>query len=567
MPERLGALISKQLIMKQVIFFLVSLQFCGNIFCQGITLLYRGPSGWSDPASWIQINTPANQTPIQRVPTELDDVVISKSLSGLFSAEFYSDNINTDFFVGSNNTKGYRCRSMHISNTEVTFENGLYSGASINISTSNGGFVIIDSASNVRHGHFYLHGGSPNITDLKILHSNYGELFSMAIWSGVSLDSNAKAKFLSSKVAGFSIGSRSGGEIYADSCTFETEYFILGDNSTDTILNSTITNNINNLGFDFFIGRNANFVSEKVNVEPFEGFNFTSSGSVLNGNVTTILGYAGNPNFLQEDPANPLPNIINGNVFVGEVNSIGIVGDLKISGNLTGHSDDFYNNPTQVFVNAQQVFEVSGITNYQGNASINNCMNNFCHYKLEFFGSTNSNIDWLGGFPIDTLIVNKTGCAKVTSSQSLYVSGATRIENGQLALDPNDTIAYKFVCLGDLEIMQGGGIFLRKNNLGVAANMAIQGNLYDHNPAGDSSCVGINNPYAGNITLYQNSNNGGNNIIDIPNITNLHLIGRPGSGFILGNDLTVYDSISIDAGELNLNNHKLVVKRKILNRY
>lgn len=552
--------------MKQVIIFLIGLQFFGNIYSQGVTLLYKGPSGWNDPLSWIQINTPVGLTPIQRVPTELDDVVISKSLSGLSSAGFYSDNINTEFFVGSNNTTGCRCRSMHISNTEVSFDNGIYvDGApSIDIYTYNGGFVIIDSGSNVKHGHFQLHGGNPAMTDLKILHSNYGELFSHADWTGLVWDANGRAKLLDSKLAGYNIGSYSGGNIYADSCTFETNAFILGDNSTDTILNSTITNNINNLGFTFFIGRNANFVSENVSVEPFESFSFTTSGSVLNGNLTSILGHSGCcSNFLQEDPANPLPNIINGDVHVGEVKTIGISGDLKISGNLTGYSDDFYDIPSQVFVNARQVFEVSGVANYQGNVSINNCVDNFCHYKLEFFGSTNSNIDWLGGFPIDTLIVNKTGCAKVTSSQSLYVSGATRIENGQLALDPNDTIPYKFVCLGNLEIMQGGGIFLRKNNLGVAANMAIQGNLYDHNPVADSSCVGINNPYNGNITLYRNSNNDGNTIIAIPSIANLHLIGRPGSGFILGNDLTVYHSMSIDAGELNLNGHNLVLKRKL----
>jgi hypothetical protein len=554
--------------MKQVVIFLLSLQFSGNIFSQGITLLYKGPSGWNNPLCWIQINTPAGLTPIQRVPTELDDVVISKSLSGLSSVVFYADNINTDFFVGSNNTTGYRCRSMHISNTEVSFDSQNYyvDGApTINIYTANGGFVIIDSASNIEHGHFQLHGGNPAITDLQILHSTYGILFSHAHWSSLAWDPDGRAKLVGSKLAGFNIGSYSGGNIYADSCIFETNSFILGANSTDTLLNSTITNNLNNVGFTFFIGRNANFVSEKVSVEPVQGFNFTSSGSVLNGHVTTKYWYAGGgSNFLQEDPSNPLPNIINGDVRVGEVNTIGISGDLKISGNLSGFSDDFYNNPTQVFVNGKGVFIVSGITNYQGNLSINNCMDDFCHYKLEFFGSTNSNIDWLGGFPIDTLIINKTGCAKVTSSQSLYVSGATRIESGQLALDPNDTIPYKFVCLGDLEVMQGGGIILRKDSLGVAANMAIQGNLYDHNAVADSSCVGISNPYGGNVTLYRNSDNGGNNIIDIPGIANLHLIGRPGSGFILGNDLTVYDFISIDGGELNLNNHNLVVKKKAL---
>ena len=209
---------------KQGILFLISLQFCGNIFSQGITLLYRGPSGWNDPISWIQINTPTGLTPIQRVPTELDDVVISKSLSGLSGVGFYSDNINTEFFVGSNNTTGYRCRSMHISNTEVSFDNPIYTdGApSINIYTANGGFVIIDSGSNIWHGHFQLHGGNPAITDLKILHSTFGILFSHADWSSLGWDSSGRAKLVGSTLAGHNIGSYLGGNIYVDSCTFET---------------------------------------------------------------------------------------------------------------------------------------------------------------------------------------------------------------------------------------------------------------------------------------------------------------------------------------------------------
>ncbi len=154
-------------------------------------------------------------------------------------------------------------------------------------------------------------------------------------------DVGGRAKFVGSKLAGFNIGSYLGGNIYADSCTFETNSFILGTNSTATVLNCLTTNNTNSVSFTFFIGRNANFVSEKVRVEPVQGFNFTSSGSVLNGHVETTTGYAGGgSNFLQEDPSSPLPNIINGDVFVGQVNSIGIIGDLKTSGSLTRWKQD-----------------------------------------------------------------------------------------------------------------------------------------------------------------------------------------------------------------------------------
>ncbi len=173
--------------MKHVFITVACLHVFASMHAQGITLLYKNDMGWNDPMSWVQINTPSGQMPIQRVPTELDDLVISNSLSGISTTGFYSDNVNTDFFVGSNNTTGYRCKSMHISNTDVSFDNPLFvDGAPpVNIYTSNGGFVIIDSGSNVHHGHFHLHGGNPAITDLQILHSTYGILFSHA--NGVAL--------------------------------------------------------------------------------------------------------------------------------------------------------------------------------------------------------------------------------------------------------------------------------------------------------------------------------------------------------------------------------------------
>jgi hypothetical protein len=468
------------------------LNICACVHAQGVTLLYKNNMGWNDPLSWIQINAPVGQTPIQRVPTELDDVVINSSLSGIFSAGFVCDNINTDFFVGSNNTVGYRCKSMHISNTDLSFDNPIYiDGApTINIYTSNGGYVIIDSGSNVHHGHFQLHGGNPAITDLQILHSTFGVLFSHANWSGLGWDAGARVRLVGSFLGGFAIGGYSGGNVYADSCTFETNSFILGDNSTDTLLNSTVTNNGNNVYLKFLIGRNSNFVSANVKVLSYSMLVFTTSGSELNGDIGTLGWGSGGFDIVQEDPTNPLTNIINGNITAAEMETLTIDGDLKISGNLSGFADAIINAPIPVLVNGQQVFTAGG---FGGSG----------HYKLEFYGNTNSRITWNGGFPVDTLIINKTGCAKVTFDSSLYVSGATRIESGQLVLDPNDNIPYKFVCAGNVDIAQGGGLFMRKNAAGITANMAVGGTLTDHNLTADSVCTGLSNPYNGTITLYR----------------------------------------------------------------
>ncbi len=490
--------------MKRIFITIACLNICVCLYSQGITLLYKNKLGWDNPLSWVQLNTPTGQTPIQRVPTQDDDVVISFSMSGISLVGFATDNTNPDFNIGGSSPTGpSRCRSMHVSNTDISFDNFslIDQAPTVHVYTSNGGFLKIDSGSNVEHGHFYLHGGNPAITDLQILHSTYGILFSHADWTGIEWDGNARLKLVGSKIAGYSFAGHFAGDIFIDSCTIETNEFTIADNSKATLLNSTVTNNGNNNYLKFFIGRNSNFVSDKDTVFTFSGLDFTTSGAQLNGNVGGLGAGPGNFNFLQEDPAHPLPNIINGNLTTAELSTgIGISGDLKISGNLSGFPDDMINNPIAVLVNGMDVFEIGGIKNYGSNAFINNCIQDFCHYKLEFFGNTNSRITWPGGFPVDTLIINKSGCAKVTFDSSLYVSGATRIVSGQLVLDPNNGIPYKFVCAGNVDIAQGGRLFLRKNTSGVLANIAVGGTLTDHNTSADTTCASLGDPNNG--TLY-----------------------------------------------------------------
>jgi len=474
-----------------------------------ITLLYKNDMGWDNPLSWIQINTPIGQTPIQRVPTENDDVVISYSMSGISSVSFETDSTKPEFNIGGHSSDApSRCRSLHVSNTAISFDNPslINTDAAINVYTSNGGFVIIDSGSNMLHGLFQLHGGNAAITDLEILHSTYGGLFSHFQWTGITWDAEARLRLVGSKLGGDYFHGDSSVNIFVDSCNIETTSFHLGDNSTATLLNSTVTNNGTNVSMTFFIGKNSTFVSAKDTVHSFGPLNFTTSGSQLNGNVDVGYPVPAELDFLQEDPSNPLPNIINGNLSAGELsNSMGISGDLKISGNISGYSDDAFNNPTPVLVNSKEVFAIGGINNYKGTTQINNCINDFCHFKLELFGNTDSRISWNTGFPVDTLIINKSNCAKVSIDSSLYVSGATRIESGQLVLSPNDNYHYKFISTGNVDIAQGGGLFLRRDSAGVVANMAIEGTLVDHNSVADSACTGLSNPYNGIITFYKPS--------------------------------------------------------------
>jgi len=130
--------------MKQTLLITLCLIFFANAHSQGITLLFKGggSGGWNDPVNWIQIDIPVGQVPIQRAPTELDDVVISNSLSGLSRADFSFDSALN---VGGGSSTGYSCRSMHVSNTLLSFDNPrIVDGANtINVYTSIGGFVLL----------------------------------------------------------------------------------------------------------------------------------------------------------------------------------------------------------------------------------------------------------------------------------------------------------------------------------------------------------------------------------------------------------------------------------------
>jgi hypothetical protein len=476
-----------------------------NGFSQSRTLLYTA-NGWQ------QIHQPAGQTPDNRPPTSIDDVVISQSLSGL-SYVVIESTPGQPIKIGGDESSF--CRSMHISNTTVRFYDSTgidIEGAVVNVYTSNGGHVLVDSGAVIDMGRFFLYGGNPAVKDLVVEDSKLGYTTAHNIdWVDLYMEDSGWASISRSSFDGIYLETKkqgSTGGLYANNSTFSTSSFILGDNTIDTFLNSSIALKGSNVDLDFLIGKNAHFVSKNDTIQLNNGtLNFISSGSVFNGNITSWY-----MNFQQEDPSNPLPNIINGDILLVEEPGAGISGDVKISGNLTDHmpSFAFTDYGSGVFLDSQYVFSIGGIKNFGKDVWIKNCMSNFCHYKLEFFGDKNSYIDWNLGFPIDTLVINKTNCAKVSSKNALYVAGETRIESGELSLDPIDSLPYEFVSAGNVKIFPGGGIFLKKDATGKVANIAIAGTLVDQNThPGDSSCSGLSNPYNGKIDFYKLTSNTG----------------------------------------------------------
>lgn len=477
----------------------------------GITLLWVGGSSgnWDDSLNWKQMNAPAGQTSLRRVPIESDDVVFSKALSGIPAVKLYlpdssANNLQLTLFVGRKNTAGPFCKSLRLSATSLILPDGLATATTIEVYTDQGGHITIDSASEVPHVLFSLHGGDTSITDLIIDNSSVGTLFSHANWGSISVDSLAKVRLTRSTIGGAGIfGTKASGRFYARDCVFNCSDVSFGHNSIDSLFSSTFRNDGNNPSLSFLVGRNAHFYTSQVNLESYMELHFATSGSVLNGNVKTDSPGTG-IFFDQEDAAQPLANILNGNIDMAENNAIPIRGQLKISGNIVSHSSNlvYYYDSATVKVNNTPIFLIGGISNYGTNDSVNSVQ----HFSVEFFGEKNSNVFWPLAFPVDTLIVNKTNCAKVTLTNPLYISGEAQIKSGQLALDPNDSITYKMICRGNVNIANGGGLFLRKDGKGNVANIAVAGALSDANSQADSACSGFSNPYNGLVTFVSDAN-------------------------------------------------------------
>ncbi|MBB1285303.1 T9SS type A sorting domain-containing protein [Flavisolibacter sp. BT320] len=549
--------------------------YSGTIFngeFTGITLLYKynNNGGWNNPSNWIQIKTPAGKTPIQRVPTELDDVVFSKSMSGLSNVSIGVENIFDSILVGTDRTNGIRCRSMRISNTTVDFfsHDFIANFPTVYINTAFGGSILVDSSADITSGFFRLLGGNPEMIDLEIINSNFGYLRGHNInQGGIIIEPEGRARMINSTYGEISFGSFStGGEIFAENCKFNVTNFKLGAFSKSTLLNCAI-NDGPVVGFSFGIGPNSEFVSDKLDIKAFNNATVYTSGSVLKGNITILT--EGGVTFSQFDFANPIPNIIDGNVIfsTGQMN---VKGDLKISGKLINNASDLlmYSDTNHVFINGKHIFKIAGIPSF-GSSTNQNCTGDHCRFKLELFGNTDTEVAWPVGFPVDTLIINKTNCAKVTFKNSLYVAGETRILGGQLALDPNDTIPYKMVSAGDINISPDGSLFLRKNSAGQVANIAVGGAINDANTSVDTTCSGFANPYDGIVGFYSGlQQNGGLKPLAIRSnstISNLVLHGEAGTNFFLEKDITVKELRFSGQASLLLGNHSLTVTDSLLN--
>ena len=211
--------------MKRALLIILFLNVLVSGYSQGITLLYtgHGTGAFSDSSSWIQLNVPAGQVPIQRAPTSIDDVVFSQSLSGVASI-YFSVNLGDSFSIGGGSSSF--CRSMHISNTFVSFDypGSFDGGATVNVYTSNGGYVILDSGSVLHHGVFHLYGGNPAIKDLQVIDSKFGDYTQHnADWADLYLEDSGWASFTGSSFEGFNLQTKQNGStggLYAQNSTF-----------------------------------------------------------------------------------------------------------------------------------------------------------------------------------------------------------------------------------------------------------------------------------------------------------------------------------------------------------
>lgn len=469
----------------------------------GVKLLYYQDKGWLDPHSWIQLNVAVGQIPLNRVPTNQDDVVFSKNMSGISDVLLQVDTI----FVGSSHAANFQCRSIHISGTHIQLpQNVMGYGTVVSVTTSNGGHVIIDSGSLVEYGLFELHGGDSALSDLDLNNSTLQPYFSHGVSSYIKGYDNSVIRIRDSKFSGFEISSGKHTRLTMQNAEFNTTKFIVGDSSSILMHGCKIGSlEIGNIHYlDFGIGKNSRLVSADNIIYGALGTSIYTSGQELTANVIPGAGTQSmGLKFIQADTMDFRPNILNGSVTMplDYGGGLGMQGDLWLSGNLQWISTDgpASNDSTRLVVNGISTFLIGGVTNFTQSSTVRYCPRSFCHYKLVFYGDHDANIFWPIGFPVDTLVINKSQCARVTSTKGLYVAGEAQIKGGQLVLSPVSGERYSYVCAGNTIIENGGGLFLNKDSLGNGTNIIVTGKIEDKNRRRSSDCAGFINPYDGEV--------------------------------------------------------------------
>ncbi len=321
-------------------------------------------------------------------------------------------------------------------------------------------------------------------------------------------------------------------------------------------------------------GYNNSVVLDNVQINAITSSTFAieykAGSSTIKGNITCFnkdsafqLTFQNGDNL----PTPPTPFYIDGNLIVsGGSIFIGNNASLNITGNLEMDGTADPNLIKDVTINSQKVFEIGGSTNYVNyNVSSYGPIPGGFRFGIKFSGSTDSHIKWPTGFPVDTLIIEKSNCAKVYfDGVPLHVTGKLQVNSGQLVLASHPVSNYTLVNGGDLEIRNGGSIYIGPN-----ADVAMGGNFIDNNlTVNNNTCNGFNNAVNNTIAFYNNQYTPVNRFIGSTSnssVGNVKFINQANESYTLQNDIVAENFDLGKNGKVILGNNNFRINGALTN--
>lgn len=358
-----------------------------------------------------------------------------------------------------------------------------------------------------------------------------------------------------------------------NNCTINTATFYCGPYCIARIYNSTFNISGGVFAPDSY-GYNNSVVLDNVQINANNTSTFTieyrAGSASIKGNITCFNKDSAFQLLFQNGdnpPTPPTPFYLDGNLIVnGGSIFIGNNASLEITGNLEMNGTPDPNLMKDVMINGQKAFEAGGYTNYANYnyGSFGPIPGNF-RFGLKFSGSTDSHIKWPTGFPVDTLIIEKSNCARVYfDGVPLHVTGKLQVNSGQLVLASHPVSNYTLVNGGDLEIRNGGSI-----SIGPNADVAVGGNFVDNNPTvNNSTCNGFSNAANNTIAFYNNQYTPVNRFIGSASnssVGNVKFINQANESYTLQNDF-VADNFDLgNNGKIILGNNNFRINGALTN--
>ena len=538
-----------------VLFFLLS----NGVNAQGIILNWTGEhsQSWFDAQNWVQGNTPPNQAPIKRIPTNDEHVVISDfvGVEGQWDTAFIST--NGIISVGYESIGGACCRSLSIESSRIMSFYG-----QIQVSGKRGGLTIAGTLLTDAlivydtYDHEFTGNALNNVTvfqngkiraqtvDVKYggIIKVYGEILRLSsnaqtLFNVTNTIGNGGA-FVSGGLIEGSLVVKYGGKITIENSTVNLKKYTGGlyaGSFPEVLVDASAVFNNTNLDIRIPNEPVSNAQTVSVNIA-----NQTLNGNIINENTSDLLTVAFKHNGTSGAVAGK--TIVNGNISLhgGKFS----FEHLEITGNFNyyGTAGSNYNYQNTLKINGASIFSYMANALSAGAGYPDGLPNTTVASTLTFSGTGNSNINFPKAFAVDTLVLSKSNCASLSTANPLLIYKKLAVNSGQLLLEANDGVPYKLVAAKDVSIAAAGGVLLNQN-----ASIAIGGSFSDKNATTTNGCEDFRNPYHATVVFFKSYFTESNRVISA-SISKLGNVNFTGQSEILINSNVEVKSLHLEPG-------------------